>query len=64
MNKSYYEAAIKVLEWVVYFEPEKAAAFQLLHDAYIASGDSERACKTISKAKEKSHILETEQECV
>jgi curved DNA-binding protein CbpA len=50
-----WENSAKLLEWVVFFEPENAMAYHSLMEAYVQMGNKRRACRTIAKA-EKNNV--------
>ncbi|MFQ3213050.1 MAG: curved DNA-binding protein CbpA [Marivirga sp.] len=47
-----YKKAQKLLEWVLFFEPEKANSYELLVKTYQQLGKKNSACKVIKKAEQ------------
>ena len=58
------ERAKKLLEWVLFFEPQNAFGYELLLEYYLSKKDYERACRLLKKAsKNKAKVTSTKINC-
>ena len=58
------EKAKKLLEWVVFFEPQNAFGYELLLEYYLSKKEYESACRTLKKAKKnKANVTSSKINC-
>ncbi len=58
-----YEKARKLLEWVIFFNPEKKEGYEYLHQTYARMGKANKACAVLKKAKKNKVKLSVELNC-
>jgi len=59
-NQKNYQEARKLLEWVVFFNPQKAEGYEYLYNTYYKLNQPKQACNVLRKAKRKKVELPDE----